>query len=40
MLKGKDVGSKYNVACLKHYIGYGSTTTEKTEHPALSLNEF
>jgi beta-glucosidase len=34
--EGKDVGSKYNVAtCLKHYIGYGSTTTGKDRTPSI-----
>jgi beta-glucosidase-like glycosyl hydrolase len=31
--EGNDVGSKYNVAsCMKHYIGYGSTTTGKDQN--------
>jgi beta-glucosidase len=30
--EGDDVNSKYHVAsCMKHFIGYGSTTTGKTE---------
>jgi beta-glucosidase len=33
--EGKDVGSKYNVFCLKHYIGYGSTTTGKDRTPSI-----
>ncbi|MDG2431715.1 glycoside hydrolase family 3 N-terminal domain-containing protein [Flavobacterium sp.] len=34
--EGKDVGSKYNVAsCMKHYIGYGSTTTGKDRTPSI-----
>ncbi|MBC7845984.1 MAG: glycoside hydrolase family 3 C-terminal domain-containing protein [Flavobacterium sp.] len=34
--EGNDVGSKYNVAtCIKHYIGYGSTTTGKDRTPSL-----
>jgi len=31
-----NVGSKYNVAsCMKHYIGYGSTTTGKDRTPSI-----
>ena len=34
--EGNDVGSKYNVAsCMKHYIGYGSTTTGKDRTPSI-----
>lgn len=34
--EGNDVGSKYNVAtCIKHYIGYGSSTTGKDRTPSL-----
>lgn len=34
--QGNDVGSKYNVAtCIKHYIGYGSSTTGKDRTPSL-----
>ena len=34
--EGKDVGSNYNVAtCIKHYIGYGSTTTGKDRTPSI-----
>ncbi len=34
--QGKDVGSKYNVAsCMKHFIGYGSTTTGKDRTPSI-----
>ncbi|HEU4791793.1 MAG TPA: glycoside hydrolase family 3 C-terminal domain-containing protein, partial [Flavobacterium sp.] len=34
--EGVDVGSKYNVAsCMKHYIGYGSTTTGKDRTPSV-----
>lgn len=34
--EGKDAGSKYNVAsCMKHYIGYGSTTTGKDRTPSI-----
>ncbi|RZJ52793.1 MAG: beta-glucosidase [Flavobacterium sp.] len=34
--EGKDVGSKYSVAsCMKHYIGYGSTTTGKDRTPSI-----
>ncbi len=34
--EGKDVGSKYNVAtCMKHFIGYGSTTTGKDRTPSI-----
>jgi beta-glucosidase len=34
--EGNDIGSKYNVAsCMKHYIGYGSTTTGKDRTPSI-----
>lgn len=34
--EGNDVGAKYNVAsCMKHYIGYGSTTTGKDRTPSI-----
>jgi beta-glucosidase len=34
--EGTDVASKYNVAsCMKHYIGYGSTTTGKDRTPSI-----
>ena len=34
--EGNDVGLKYNVAsCMKHYIGYGSTTTGKDRTPSI-----
>jgi beta-glucosidase len=34
--EGNDVGSKYHVAsCMKHYIGYGSSTTGKDRTPSL-----
>ena len=34
--EGNDVGSKYQVAtCLKHFIGYGSTTTGKDRTPSI-----
>ena len=34
--EGKNVGSKYNVAtCMKHFIGYGSTTTGKDRTPSI-----
>jgi beta-glucosidase len=34
--EGNNVGSKYNVAsCMKHYIGYGSTTTGKDRTPSI-----
>jgi beta-glucosidase len=34
--EGKDVGSKYNVAsCMKHFLGYGSTTTGKDRTPSI-----
>jgi beta-glucosidase len=34
--EGKDVGSKYSVAtCMKHYIGYGSSTTGKDRTPSI-----
>jgi len=34
--QGNDVGNKYNVAaCMKHYIGYGSTTTGKDRTPSI-----
>ncbi|WP_264566461.1 glycoside hydrolase family 3 N-terminal domain-containing protein [Flavobacterium sp. N3904] len=34
--QGNNVGSKYNVAaCMKHYIGYGSTTTGKDRTPSI-----
>lgn len=34
--QGKEVGSKYNVAtCMKHFIGYGSTTTGKDRTPSI-----
>jgi beta-glucosidase len=34
--EGSDVGSKYNVAtCMKHYLGYGSTTTGKDRTPSI-----
>ncbi len=34
--EGNDVGSKYNVAsCIKHYLGYGSTTTGKDRTPSI-----
>jgi beta-glucosidase len=34
--EGNDVGSKYSVAsCMKHYIGYGSTTTGKDRTPSI-----
>jgi beta-glucosidase len=34
--EGADVASKYNVAsCMKHYIGYGSTTTGKDRTPSI-----
>jgi beta-glucosidase len=33
--QGNDVGSKFNVAsCMKHFIGYGSTTTGKDRTPS------
>ena len=34
--EGNDVGSKYHVAsCMKHYIGYGSSTTGKDRTPSI-----
>lgn len=34
--EGDDAGSKYNVGtCLKHFIGYGSTTTGKDRTPSI-----
>ncbi len=34
--EGTDVGSKYNVAsCMKHFLGYGSTTTGKDRTPSI-----
>lgn len=34
--EGNDVGSKYHVAsCMKHFIGYGSTTTGKDRTPSI-----
>jgi beta-glucosidase len=34
--EGNDVGSKFNVAtCMKHFIGYGSTTTGKDRTPSI-----
>lgn len=34
--QGNNVGSKYSVAaCMKHYIGYGSTTTGKDRTPSI-----
>ncbi len=34
--QGNDFGSKYNVAsCMKHFIGYGSTTTGKDRTPSI-----
>ena len=34
--EGKSVGSKHNVAtCMKHFIGYGSTTTGKDRTPSI-----
>jgi beta-glucosidase len=34
--QGNDVGSKYHVAsCMKHFIGYGSTTTGKDRTPSI-----
>lgn len=34
--EGKDVASKYHVAsCMKHFIGYGSTTTGKDRTPSI-----
>lgn len=34
--EGNDVGSKYHVAtCIKHFIGYGSSTTGKDRTPSL-----
>ena len=34
--QGTDVGSKYNVAaCLKHFVGYGSTTSGKDRTPSI-----
>ncbi|MFI0491708.1 glycoside hydrolase family 3 N-terminal domain-containing protein [Flavobacterium sp.] len=34
--QGNDVGFKYNVAsCMKHFIGYGSTTTGKDRTPSI-----
>jgi beta-glucosidase len=34
--EGKNVGSKYNVAsCMKHFLGYGSTTTGKDRTPSI-----
>ncbi|PAM92021.1 beta-glucosidase [Flavobacterium sp. IR1] len=34
--EGSNVGSKYSVAsCMKHYIGYGSTTTGKDRTPSI-----
>lgn len=34
--QGQDIGSKYNVAaCMKHFIGYGSTTTGKDRTPSI-----
>lgn len=34
--QGSDVGSKYNVAaCLKHFVGYGSTTSGKDRTPSI-----
>jgi beta-glucosidase len=34
--EGGDVGSKYHVAsCMKHFIGYGSTTTGKDRTPSI-----
>ncbi|TCN60615.1 beta-glucosidase [Flavobacterium circumlabens] len=34
--EGGNVGSKYSVAsCMKHYIGYGSTTTGKDRTPSI-----
>jgi beta-glucosidase len=34
--EGDDVNSKYHVAsCMKHFIGYGSTTTGKDRTPSI-----
>jgi beta-glucosidase len=34
--EGNDVSSKYHVAsCMKHFIGYGSTTTGKDRTPSI-----
>lgn len=34
--QGQDIGSKYHVAaCMKHFIGYGSTTTGKDRTPSI-----
>lgn len=34
--EGSNIGSKYSVAaCMKHYIGYGSTTTGKDRTPSI-----
>ncbi|WP_395051259.1 glycoside hydrolase family 3 N-terminal domain-containing protein [Flavobacterium sp.] len=34
--QGTDIGSKYNVAsCMKHFIGYGSTTSGKDRTPSI-----
>ncbi|PXY46394.1 glycoside hydrolase family 3 N-terminal domain-containing protein [Flavobacterium hydrophilum] len=34
--EGGDIGSKYHVAsCMKHFIGYGSTTTGKDRTPSI-----
>ena len=34
--EGNNIGSKYSVAsCMKHYIGYGSTTTGKDRTPSI-----
>ncbi|TRX39428.1 glycoside hydrolase family 3 N-terminal domain-containing protein [Flavobacterium restrictum] len=34
--EGNDIGSKYHVAsCMKHFIGYGSTTTGKDRTPSI-----
>jgi hypothetical protein len=38
--EGDDVNSKYHVASMKHFIGYGSTTTGKTEPLVLYPNVF
>jgi beta-glucosidase-like glycosyl hydrolase len=39
--EGDDVNSKYHVAsCMKHFIGYGSTTTGKDRTLVLYPNVF
>jgi beta-glucosidase len=39
--EGDDVNSKYHVAsCMKHFIGYGSTTTGKDRTPSITRTSF